>query len=105
RFHGSELRSYQRHFCAHSLSCAALVGGGSIRTSPRGTPPGCWSAGSRGGGTAAPRPGSVGLRLRGPLGPHREQLGQEAPGVRVTRLRDLLRCPRGDQLAALVAAL
>src|SRR5947209_3269571 len=28
RFHGSELRSYQRHFSSHSLSAAASTAGG-----------------------------------------------------------------------------
>ena len=33
RFQGSVLRSYQRHFCSHSLACAAVIGAENRRCS------------------------------------------------------------------------
>src|SRR5436305_1587306 len=86
RFHGSELRSYQRHFCHQSLASAV-----------RNLQSAIWLSGGRHLPTcsAAPPPLRRGL----------DELRKEAAGVGARLRRHLLGAAEGDDLAALLTAL
>ena len=60
RFHGNELRSYQRHFWSHSLSAAASTPGGAERARSALASPRRW----RGRSICADQRAAVGVRRR-----------------------------------------
>src|ERR1700747_671905 len=100
RRQGSELRSYQRHFCAHrraARSVSLMRGASHVRR----------GAARRSGGDLHIL--GVGARAGAPRGARRggsgKDLGEEAPGVGDGLGGDLLGRAAGDGEAALLAAL